>query len=201
MVGFAGSPTYTPYVDMSLTRSKVKVTGLLNFRQLAKPCMLAAMTAAPLRDFLVLGYIFTTKACIDNRKNLLNSNISSTFPNNVVNFGPLTAEIGWRVGAPQPVSTGFASWLRYCTDVAQRKSTKLCTMFRRLLGWYIISAPYIVLGRMPLTEFCVCKIHFASKSCVLLYWHCYCTVLVPRASAKFAAWYKEWNCNDPAHNE
>jgi len=33
---------------MTLTRSKVKVkvTGLLNFRQLEKPCMLAAMTAA-----------------------------------------------------------------------------------------------------------------------------------------------------------
>jgi len=45
------------YVDVTLTRSKVKVkvkvTGLLNFRQLAKPCMLAAMTAAPLRGFLV----------------------------------------------------------------------------------------------------------------------------------------------------
>ena len=55
MVGYAGSPTYTAYVDMTLTRSKakVKVTGLLNFRQLAKPCMLAAMTAAPLRGFLV----------------------------------------------------------------------------------------------------------------------------------------------------
>jgi len=40
---------------MTLTRSKVKVkvTGLLNFRQLAKACMLAAMTAAPLRGFLV----------------------------------------------------------------------------------------------------------------------------------------------------
>jgi len=40
---------------MTLTRSKlkVKVTGLFNFRQLAKPCMLAAMTAAPLRGFLV----------------------------------------------------------------------------------------------------------------------------------------------------
>jgi len=50
---YAGSPTYTAYVDMTLTRSKVKVTGLLNFRQLAKPCMLAAMTAAPLRGFLV----------------------------------------------------------------------------------------------------------------------------------------------------
>jgi len=55
MVGYAGSPTYTAYVDMTLTRCKVKVkvTGLLNFRQLAKPCMLAVMTAAPLRGFLV----------------------------------------------------------------------------------------------------------------------------------------------------
>ena len=55
MVGRVGSPTRTVYVDMTLTRSKVKlkVTGLLNFRQLAKPCMLAAMTAAPLLGFLV----------------------------------------------------------------------------------------------------------------------------------------------------
>jgi len=43
------------YVGVTLTPSKVKVnvTGLLNFRQLAKLCMLAAMTAAPLRGFLV----------------------------------------------------------------------------------------------------------------------------------------------------
>ena len=54
MVGPAGSPTCTVYADVTLTRSKIKVTGLLNFRQLAKPCMLAAMTAAPLRGFLVL---------------------------------------------------------------------------------------------------------------------------------------------------
>jgi len=39
------------------------------------------------------GYIFATKACIDNRKNLLNSNTSSTCPDNMVNFGPLAAEI------------------------------------------------------------------------------------------------------------
>ena len=45
------------YVDVTLTRSKVKVKvmGLLNFRQLAKPCMQAAMSAAPLRGFLVRG--------------------------------------------------------------------------------------------------------------------------------------------------
>ena len=39
------------------------------------------------------GYIFTTKAHIDNRKNLLKGNISSTCPHNMANFCPLTAEI------------------------------------------------------------------------------------------------------------
>jgi len=55
------------------------------------------------------GYIFGTKACIDNRKkNLLNSNTSSTCPDNMVNFGLLTAEICWRVWGPLQISTGFA---------------------------------------------------------------------------------------------
>ena len=34
-----------------------------------------------------------TKACIDNRENLLSSNISSTCPHNMLNFGPLAGEI------------------------------------------------------------------------------------------------------------
>jgi len=53
MVGRADSPTGILYADVTVTQSKVKVkvTGLLNFRQLAKPCMLAAMTAARFRDF------------------------------------------------------------------------------------------------------------------------------------------------------
>jgi len=55
MVGYAGSPTYTVYVDVNLTQSKVKVTWLLNFRQLAKPCMPAAMTAAPLTRHIMLS--------------------------------------------------------------------------------------------------------------------------------------------------
>jgi len=40
------------------------------------------------------GYIFAPKPCINNRKNLLNSNTSSTCLHNMANFGPLTAEIG-----------------------------------------------------------------------------------------------------------
>jgi len=49
------------------------------------------------------GYIFATKACIDTRKkNLLSSNISSTYAHNMVNFGPLAAEI---------VSGVWGTWL------------------------------------------------------------------------------------------
>jgi len=40
------------------------------------------------------GYIFATKARIDNRKkNLLNSNVFPTCPYNMLNFDPLAADI------------------------------------------------------------------------------------------------------------
>ena len=65
-----------------------------------------------------------------SEKNLLNnSNISSTCSHNMVDFGPLA-----EFGASQQISTGFASWLHYNTDVAQRSSIKLCTTFGHLLG-------------------------------------------------------------------
>jgi len=48
---------------------------------------------------------------------MLSTNNSSTCPCNMVIFGPLTAEISSGVGAPLQISTGFASWQRYCTAV------------------------------------------------------------------------------------
>jgi len=69
----------------------------------------------------------------------------------MMNFGPLTAEIGWRVWGTPANFNGFASCLRYCSDVAHRRPTKLCTMFGRLQDGYII---YIFGGSCPLTEFC-----------------------------------------------
>jgi len=42
------------------------------------------------------------------KKNLLNSNISSTCPDNMVNLGRLTAEIGGEFVVPQQISPGFA---------------------------------------------------------------------------------------------
>jgi len=53
------------------------------------------------------GCIFATKAHIDNRKNLLNSNTSSTCSDNMVNFGPLAAEIGSRVWGTHANFNGF----------------------------------------------------------------------------------------------
>jgi len=112
------------------------------------------------------GYIFATKVYIEYRqseKNLLNSSISSTCPHNMVNFGPLTTEPVDRFGAPAQISTGFASWFRYCSDVAQRKSTKLCRMFGRLLGWYTVyPGVYTSGGSCPLTAFC----HVQNSFCV-----------------------------------
>ena len=48
-------------------------------------------------------------------KKRLSTNMSSTCPHNMVNFGPLTAEIGSTIWGTPAISTGFASWQRYCT--------------------------------------------------------------------------------------
>jgi len=54
------------------------------------------------------GYIFATKARIDNwKENLLSTNMSSTCPYNMVNFGPLAAEIGLPVWGTPANFNGF----------------------------------------------------------------------------------------------
>jgi len=58
---------------------------------------------------------------------------------------------------------GFASWLRYCSDVAQRRSTRLCTMFGRLHAG-LVHCIYIFWGSCPVTEFC----HVQNSLCVQL---------------------------------
>ena len=110
----------------------------------------------------------------------------------MVNFDPLTAAIGSGVWGTQQISTGFAAWLRYCTDVAQWRPTKLCTMLGRLLGWYTAYIHFRALlsgdGIMPRAKFTlrpsltfsyigsVTARHFSSGR-----------------QPNFAAWYKEWN--------
>jgi len=78
--------------------------------------------------------IFATKACIDNRKKPVKQQyLFHTY----TQYGELRLANGIRsvgeFGASQEISTGFATWLRYCIDIAQRRSTKLA---RRLaVSW------------------------------------------------------------------
>jgi len=63
------------------------------------------------------GYIFATEADIDNRKKLLSANMSSTCPHNMMDFGPLAAEIGPVVWGTPANFNVFGSRQRYCTAV------------------------------------------------------------------------------------
>jgi len=84
------------------------------------------------------GYIFATKARIDNwKKNLLSSNMSSTCPHNMVNFGPLAAEIGLPVWVLLQISTGFASWQHYCTASSSWRQPNFAALNR---GRHLYSA-------------------------------------------------------------
>jgi len=105
------------------------------------------------------GYIFAMTACIVDtclccediadkvlpftvhvstiEKKLVKHHLLHMSSQPMLNFGPLTAEIGWRVWGTQQISTGCASSLRYCTDVVQQQSSKFC-MFGGLLGWYTL---------------------------------------------------------------
>ena len=83
------------------------------------------------------GCIFATKACMDNREKLLSSNTSSTCPDNMTNFGPLTAEFGSGVLAPLQISTGFASWQDYCTAFSSGRQPNFAALNR---GRHLYSA-------------------------------------------------------------
>ena len=79
---------------------------------------------------------------------------------------------------------GFASSLHYCSNIAHWRPTKPCTMFAVSWAGTHCKLIYIFECSCPCRNFARCKIHFASKSCVLLYWQRYCTALKQRASGK-----------------
>jgi len=107
---------------------------------------------------------------------MLNSNISSICPHSIVNFGPPTAEIGLPVWGTPANFNGF----RVLPSLLQRRRS-LETKQTLHEGWYTIC---IFESSCPWRNFARCKIHFTSKSYVLLFWQRYCTALQHRASAK-----------------
>jgi len=98
------------------------------------------------------GYIFATKSRINNRKkNLLSSNISSTCSYNMVNFGPLAAEIVSLVWGTPANFNGFhvlASLLqRCCSTEANQTLNNVWSSPAQLHYIYIFG------GCCPVTEF------------------------------------------------
>jgi len=119
-----------------------------------------------------------------SKKNLLNTNIFSTCPHNMANFGPLTAEIG----LPFCGTPANFNWFRVLPSLLQRHHSPEAnqTLHDAWPSSALVHYIYIyIFGALaPWQNFARYKIHFTSKSCVLLYWQRYCTALQQRASAK-----------------
>jgi len=117
-------------------------------------------------------------------KNLLNSNIS-TCPHNMANFDPLTAEIGswvWDSTANFNVFRVLASLLQWRRSPEANQTLHDVWPSPGLVHYVFISR-----ALAPWHNFARCRIHFAFKSCLLLYWQRYCTALQQRASAKLCS--------------
>jgi len=125
------------------------------------------------------GYIFATKACIDSWKKLVKHHylhMSSQYSDLKINRSQPTS--GW----DRFTSLGYPSKFQWVLGLGIL--TALTSLsggqpnFARCLAiswadWHYI---YTFGGFCPLMNFAACKVHFASKSCVL-YWQHYCVAL------------------------
>jgi len=106
----------------------------------------------------------------------------------MANFSPLTAEICWRVLGHdsnfQRVSRlGFVTAATSLTG--RQPNFARCSAVSWAATLYNYIYIYTLSGALsPWRKFARCKIHFTSKSCVLLYWQHYCTALQQQALAK-----------------
>jgi len=115
------------------------------------------------------GHIFATKARIDSRKkSLLSSNISSTCPQNIVNFGPIAAEIDSVVWGTPANFSGFRVLAALLDDTPVLASAKLCGVEQRAPP--IFGRAAITLGINPHSSSCYFnmepRLYAASRSTV-----------------------------------
>jgi len=120
------------------------------------------------------------------KKKLLNCNTSSTMSHNMVNSGRLAAEIGLPDWGTPANFNGF----RVLASLLHRRHSPEAnqTLHDVWPSPGLVHCIYIFRGSCPLREFARCKIHYASKSCPVLYWHS-----SSGHEPNFAAWYKERN--------
>jgi len=126
------------------------------------------------------GYVFATKACIDNQK-------KKTFVFHVSpQFGKLWPTNSWNQFRSLFTPADFNGF-RVLHSLLQRR--RLEDANQTLHGVWpspaLVHYIYTFSGALsPWQNFARYKIHFTSKSCIRLYWQHYCTALQQWASAK-----------------
>ena len=139
------------------------------------------------------SYIFATKAHIDHRKKkLLNSNIFSTCPYDMVNFGPLMAEIGSEIwGNPANFSGLCLGFFTAATSLtgSQPNFARCLAIWASTLYIYIHFRGLLPPDRiLPHAKFTLRpSLAFAYIGSVTA------RHSSSRRQPNFAAWYKEWN--------
>ena len=124
-----------------------------------------------------------------SEKNLLSSNISSICPHNMVNLGPVMAEIDWRIWGTPANFNGFcvlALLLHHCCSTEVNHTLHDVWPSPGLVHYI-----YIFGGSCPITEFCLVQ----NLLCVQV---SYLSSVTARHSSSgcqpnFVAWYNEWN--------
>jgi len=124
------------------------------------------------------GCIFTTKVFVNNRKKY----VLHMF----LQYGELRPTNGWDqftiLGQGHLIK--FQRLLLVGFVTAATSLNKGQPNFARCLDVFCAGTLYTFSGALaPWWNFSTCKIHFTSKSCVLLYWQHYCTALLQRVSA------------------
>jgi len=131
------------------------------------------------------GYVFATKACINNRKKLVKQQYLLHMPHDMANCSPLMAEIGWRVWGTRANFNQFRVFAslvhRHCSAEVSR------TLHDVWPSPGLVRHRYISGASCPPQNFARCKLHFASKCCFLLYWQHCCMHSSSVHQANFAA--------------
>jgi len=97
------------------------------------------------------GYILATKARIDNRKKFVKQQHLLHMPHNMVNFGPLSAEIDWRVcGTP----ANFNGFRVLASLLQRRRSMEANQTLHDVWPSHGLDYLYTFGGCCPETEFC-----------------------------------------------
>jgi len=89
-----------------------------------------------------------------SEKNFLNNNISSTSSHNIVNVGPLTADICWRVCGTPANFKGFRVLASLLCPYRRRSTEANQTLHDVWPSPGLVHYMYIFGGSCPVTEFC-----------------------------------------------